>query len=350
MIRRILGIVLVLCLFWLLPVTARGAEADVEMYAQSMIQYYRYYQEDGMDAIRDLAELMADIEPEKAAMWENIMEDWSWVRSRMPVGVDVLPDGLPEDDSLCIVVLGYQLSESGTMQEELMDRLVVALSSAIKYPNALICVSGGQTSEVKGATEAGLMASWLKKKGIDESRIIVENQSLSTTANAVNVYKTLNASYPQVSSVAMITSDYHLNWGGSMFTTVSDYKHAMSGGRQIELVAGAVCNTGATMDTLLTEAWGICTIAGIEFDENATAPAYYESVEPEETEAVAEETRIQRTPLWVPKSQTAQEETEETGNNFVVPIVILAVLAVGIYVLTPKKPKKKRKKPEFKWD
>lgn len=51
---------------------------------------------------------------------------------------DVLPDGLPDTDELCIVVLGFQLNPDGSMRDELINRLNVALRSAEKYPNAYI--------------------------------------------------------------------------------------------------------------------------------------------------------------------------------------------------------------------
>ena len=41
----------------------------------------------------------------------------------MNVNVDVLPDGLPNDDSLCITVLGFALNDDGTMKDELVGRL-----------------------------------------------------------------------------------------------------------------------------------------------------------------------------------------------------------------------------------
>ena len=51
------------------------------------------------------------------------MEYWDYVNTDMNVNVDVLPDGLPNDDSLCITVLGVALNDDGTMKDELVGRL-----------------------------------------------------------------------------------------------------------------------------------------------------------------------------------------------------------------------------------
>ena len=88
------------------------------------------------------------------------MFDWSWINSDMPVYEDILPDGLAMDDSLCIVVMGFGLNEDGSIRPELEKRLTVALRSAVKYPNAWILVTGGQTGAAEGVTEAGQMAAY----------------------------------------------------------------------------------------------------------------------------------------------------------------------------------------------
>lgn len=353
MIRKIISMILVLCLLAALPMTAEAAsKKDIELYAQSMIRYYRFYQEEANHVIRDLADQMAGVDPQQAATWEKLMLDWSWVNAEMPICEDVLPDGLPQDDSLCIVVMGFGLKEDGSMKEELIDRLVVALSSAVKYPNAYIAVTGGQTSQAKGVTEAGQMAAWLQKKGVDKSRIITEKQALSTTANAINTYKLLNKSYPQINSIALISSDYHITWSAAMFTTVSAYKAGYEGGRRIELLASAVCDTGTTADTFETQVWGVCAITGIPYEEKPVAPTLYEEEIPQEpivTEAEALSPAEKSSSILSWNQDTASEvPAKETRSP--VPVLLIAALAAAVYIFTPKKPRKKRKKPEFKWE
>ena len=118
---------LLLCAAVLLfaQVPAEAAESAVP-YIQQMIQYYRYYQEEAGDQIQVLLDYITYLDPEKGDLWETIMEHWSYYNSQMEPSYDVLPDGLPEDETLCIAVLGYALNSDGSMQPELVDRLEVA--------------------------------------------------------------------------------------------------------------------------------------------------------------------------------------------------------------------------------
>lgn len=357
MLRKMIGLLMALCILITIPAAVQAAtKKQIKPYAQDLIRYYRHHQDAAEDVIWDILQKMAAVDADQAAVWGNIMEDWAWVNSGMHVSENVLPDGLPEDESLCIVVLGYALAEDGTMRSELIDRLVVALASALKYPNAKIAVTGGQTSEVKGATEAGRMAAWLQKKGIEKSRIIVDDQALSTTANAQNVYKILNESYPQVDSIAIVTSDYHIGWGSAMFTTVSNYAFGYEAGNPIDVVAGAVCNTGKTMDTMIYQALGVSTITGVAYQEMDTAPELYPVDRPTEpsTEATEpEEEKQKQNWFWqqpAEEVQEAQETVEEKNGMPVWMIAAGAAAAVVLYIFVPKKPRKKREKPEFKWE
>lgn len=357
--RKILSVLLILCLLitMTVPVSA-SVMGDLESYGVSLIQYYLHHQEAATDVIWDITRQMKELDPKQGAIWEKIMFDWSWINSDMPVYENSLPDGLPQDDSLCIVVMGFGLREDGSIQPELEDRLVVALTSALKYPNAYVLVTGGQTGAVDGVTEAGQMAAWLQKKGLESSRIIQEKQSLSTTANAVNSYKLLTRSYPQVNSVAVITSDYHLTVSCAMFAAVSNYQSGYKGGKSLELVGNAVCDTGTTYDSLATQAWGISTIMGLPYEDNTKAPKLY-SVErppdpvyeePTEPERIAEPWPSEDVPA-------AQAEEEPAEKNIRIQTWLwtgiggAVVLLIG-WIFMPKKPKKKnrRERPKMNWD
>ena len=61
------------------------------------------------------------------------------------------------------------------------------------------------------------MAQWLRSCGIDKNRIIVEDQSYSTVSNARNTCRILLDHYPQVTHLALITSDYHLPRASLLF-------------------------------------------------------------------------------------------------------------------------------------
>lgn len=157
---------------------------------------------------------LASLDPSLGEKWTRIMDLWD-----APVSVnDQLPDGLPDDDSLCLVALGFQLNPDGTMREELVERLKVLKAASEQYPRALIvCTGGGTAADDPSATEAGRMAEWLESQGVDPSRIIVEDHSLTTAQNAIYTFDILNEQYPQVRQIAIISSDYHIATGTLLF-------------------------------------------------------------------------------------------------------------------------------------
>lgn len=275
-IRKKLAVILTL-LFLILPVKTSAEEMDMEDYAQLMVEYYLAYQEQANAEIKVLRNNIND--PWLEEMWHNIMDSWTYNNYHMPIYEDVLPDGLPQDDSLCIVIMGYGLNPDGSMKQELVDRLRVGLDSANKYPNAYVAVTGGATSDVKGVTEAGQMARWLSAQGISNDRIIKESKAYSTTENAINVHKILMDSYPEVTSLAVVTSDYHIRQSCTMFTTVNHNAVGTIGARSLELVGNGVNSTGRTRDTLYSEAWGISLITGLPFDKTPDRPSLFVSGE-----------------------------------------------------------------------
>ena len=173
-----------------------------------------------------------------------------------------LPDNLPEDDSLCLVGLGFQLNPDGTMREELIERLKVMLSAAEKYPRALIiCTGGGTAPDDPSATEAGRMAEWLEARGVDPSRLIVEDQSLTTAQNAIFSFDILAEKYPQVKQLAIVSSDYHIATGVLLFGAEAILRgsgmeiagnaawHAPSGSLSAMFQAGALIELSGDVET-----------------------------------------------------------------------------------------------------
>lgn len=219
--RKSLAVVLVLVMIFSMAGAVSASEkrepADC---IRQLITYYRYYQNHAATDLECLLYELSEIDPAKGETWASIMDYWTYVNEEMSLYPDVLPDGLPQDNSLCIVVMGYALSSDGSMRAELIGRLEAALASAQKYPNAYIaCTGGGTAKNNKSVTEAGKMAQWLKNRGVDESRIIVEDRSLSTVTNAINTCRILAADYPRVTHLALITSDYHLPRSCLLFYT-----------------------------------------------------------------------------------------------------------------------------------
>lgn len=207
--RLVLTLTLMLALIpGLVRPAAALSETDI---IKQLLACYCHYQEAAETDIARLLEQLAEVNPASADAWRKILEVWRWSVEELEVNWDVLPDGLPQDNSLCIIVMGFRLNDGGVMDPELLSRLEVALASAEKYPNAyILCTGGGTAPHNPYVTEAGQMAKWLEEQGIAPERIIVESRSISTEENAMYAYRILAEDYPQVTSIALVSSDYHL--------------------------------------------------------------------------------------------------------------------------------------------
>lgn len=256
--RKILIACLCLCL---LGGSVPAAQAAEETNPQQLLGAYCTNDSGKIESCLDALEAE---NPAEGALWRRIMTDWARLNEADFEDHRVLPDDLPQDDSLCIVVFGYGLGADGSIQPELEDRLYVALNAARQYPDAYVAVTGGQTSEVAGVTEGGQMAAWLRAQGVAESRLIVEDQALSTTQNAANTYKLLTSAYPQVKTLAVVTSDYHVACAGVLLQIWSDYQSQVNGAPALNVAAGASCATDTPVGDgmLSSQAWGIAQITG----------------------------------------------------------------------------------------
>ena len=194
-----------------------------------------------VDIQRCLNELK-ELNPELGEAFTNIMDYWIYADTTMPIYSGILPDGLPTDNSLCIVTLGYQLNQTtGEMQQELIDRLMVTLESSIKYPNASIVVTGGGTSPADPSkTEGEEMAKWLIAHGVDENRIIVENKAPTTVGNATNTFRLLKEK-PEIKSIAMISSSSHIQRAVAIFQAVFQLEAYKANTDAIEILNNTSC-------------------------------------------------------------------------------------------------------------
>ena len=213
---------------------------------------------------QDTMEQMQQVSPGRAALWKAILHSWSKINQQFEIGITQLPEGLPQDNSLCIMVFGYALNSDGTPARELIHRLEVALSAAQQYPNAYILCTGGGTAENSSATEAGVMADWLVAQGIAPERILQENRSMSTTANAQRSFALLK-NYPQIQSLALVSSDYHIRRCAVVFETVSLYQSACAGRKPVEVLAIASYPEQGSSESLRSQAREIARITSVPF-------------------------------------------------------------------------------------
>ena len=209
---------------------------------------------------------LALLEPSLGEKWARIMDLWE-----TPVTVNPeLPDDLPEDDSLCLVGLGFQLNPDGTMREELVERLKVMLAASEKYPKAMIvCTGGGTAADDPAATEAGRMAEWLTAQGVDASRVVVEDRSLTTAQNAIYTFDILSEQYPKVRQIAIISSDYHIATGTLLFGAEAILRDS-----GIRVVSNAAWQApGGTLSTMF-QAGALIELSG---DVETAFEIYYET-------------------------------------------------------------------------
>ena len=243
-----------------------AAEEENQTPAQSQIE--RAVVSNAANGTRDDEALsaLASLDPSLGEKWTRIMDLWE-----APVTVNTeLPDGLPEDDSLCLVGLGFQLNPDGTMRDELVERLKVMLSASENYPNAIIvCTGGGTAADDPTATEAGRMAEWLEAQGVDPSRLIVEDHSLTTAQNAIYTFDILTERYPQVRQIAIISSDYHIATGTLLFGAEAILRDS-----DIEVVSNAAWHAPSGSLSAMFQAGALIELSG---DVETAFEIYYET-------------------------------------------------------------------------
>ena len=256
-----------------------GAKASdpegIQKAIEEMLIDYGAYQKEADNKVDALLKTLNKADAGIGARWQKIMQIWRSAELGQPVNYDVLPDGLPDTDELCIVVLGFQLEPDGTMKEELIQRLNVALSSARKYPKAyLVCTGGGTAKENESATEAGEMAKWLEEHGVDKERIIVEDNSITTAQNAIFTYDILTSRYPSVKKLSIVSSDYHIATGELLFRAESILRVGVPGNEKLEVVSNAAWKAPSGSLSAMFQAGALVELSG---DVETAFEIYYDN-------------------------------------------------------------------------
>ena len=240
---------------------------------QALVNAYAQNGPRGEAEVRSLLDELSIGYPDEGARWTRIMDRWRTLEEA-PMELDVLPDGLPDTEELCIVALGFHLNADGSMRDELKDRLRVVEKSAKKYPRAYVaCTGGGTASRKRGVTEAGRMASWLKRHGVSKSRIITEKKSLSTVQNAQFTVDILLRDHPEIKYLAIVTSDYHVRSGALFFEAEAVLRAKPGEAPRLTVIALAACGTTRQEQSVdyragcLTELWRAATDTG-QTDQN----------------------------------------------------------------------------------
>ena len=113
------------------------------------------------------------------------------------------------DDVEYLVVLGAGL-HGDVPSLSLTDRLEGALAWLEAHPDCVAVVSGGQ-GPGETMTEGEAMGIWLEARGIDPSRIIVEDRATSTQENLEYSFALIRGRGGEPDgNCAIVTSEYHL--------------------------------------------------------------------------------------------------------------------------------------------
>ena len=107
-----------------------------------------------------------------------------------------------------VVVLGAQV-QGDRPSLTLKKRLDLAYTYLTEHPRAEAVVSGGQGPDEQ-YTEASVMANYLTDRGIDESRILLEEKASDTRENLAFSRALVEPLGIDTSKVLIITSDFHL--------------------------------------------------------------------------------------------------------------------------------------------
>lgn len=241
----------------------RKEQRDSREIIEEMVVDYGSYGQEAEGHIKSLLKELRGVDADAADRWENIMGVWEKANSDLTIHEGVLPDGLPDSDELCLVVLGFQLNPDGTMRDELIERLKVAQRSAEKYPNALIvCTGGGTAAEDKTATEAGRMAQWLIENGVAPERVIAEDRSLTTAQNAIFTYDILAEKVPRVHTLAIVSSDYHIATGTLLFEAEAILRAEQAGDETMRVVSNAAWRAPSGSLSTMFQAGALIELSG----------------------------------------------------------------------------------------
>lgn len=117
--------------------------------------------------------------------------------------------GDSEADYDYIIALGAAV-HGDTPSRSLVERMEALWAYMLEHPNAVAIVSGGQ-GDGESLSEAEAMYKWLTAKGIDGSRLILEDRATSTYENLKYSFEIIKSrgQEPDV-SIAVVTSEYHI--------------------------------------------------------------------------------------------------------------------------------------------
>lgn len=105
-----------------------------------------------------------------------------------------------------LIVLGARVEANGVPSPALQHRIDAAAEYLSENPDTLVIATGGQGSD-EDMTEADCIKVELMKLGIPEERILMEDESTSTTENLKNSLAIIG---DKEKTVGIVTNNYHV--------------------------------------------------------------------------------------------------------------------------------------------
>ena len=108
----------------------------------------------------------------------------------------------------CVIVLGAQMFDNGP-SVIYKQRLDAAYDYLIENPDT-ICVVTGAKGYNESISEGEGGRNYLIGRGIDESRVFAETESVNTRENIENAFEIIKANRPDASRIGIATSNFHV--------------------------------------------------------------------------------------------------------------------------------------------
>ena len=97
----------------------------------------------------------------------------------------------------------------------LSNRLDTAYDYAVEHPKTVLVVSGGQ-GDGESVTEASAMAGYLTRRGLDPSRILLEDRAESTAENFAFSKAIIDENLGPDASIGFVTTRFHVFRAGAV--------------------------------------------------------------------------------------------------------------------------------------
>jgi hypothetical protein len=89
------------------------------------ILFYKEYRNNAETDIQKIIFEIGLINKTLQIYWDKIFKFWKFIDNSLIINKEEISLDIIDDNSLCLIVLGYQLFPNGTMQQELYERLEI---------------------------------------------------------------------------------------------------------------------------------------------------------------------------------------------------------------------------------